>query len=168
MDECSHHLTLGWTILSNTLLLAFSTSLFCSPCTFVLFPGMIPQINSLYKDLVSGSDLRECQAKLCEKCTRLTFSKPRFQWLSGHHQKQISYWGAWVAQLVKRPISAQVMISQLMGSSPTLGSLFSAKPVLDPLSALSPLPWSLSLSKINIKKKRKKQLIYTDLLFPLI
>ena len=34
-----------------------------------------------------------------------------------------SFGGAWVAQLVKHPTSAQVMISLLMSLSPTLGSL---------------------------------------------
>ena len=34
--------------------------------------------------------------------------------------------GAWVAQLVKRPTSAQVMFSQFMGSSPALGSMLTA------------------------------------------
>ena len=33
-------------------------------------------------------------------------------------------WGTWVAQSVKPPTSAQVMISQFMGSSPALGSMF--------------------------------------------
>ena len=37
----------------------------------------------------------------------------------------IFYWGGWVAQSVKCPIPAQVMISYLVGSSPTWGSLLS-------------------------------------------
>ena len=32
-------------------------------------------------------------------------------------------WGAWVAQLVERPTSVQVMISQFLGSSPAWGSM---------------------------------------------
>ena len=84
-------------------------------------------------------------------------------------------WGAWVAQLVKHPTSAQVMISQLVGSSPALGSVLTARS-LEPalilclplslslsLSLSLPLPCSrsvcvsLSLSKINIKKIKKKK-----------
>ena len=45
--------------------------------------------------------------------------------------------GAWVAQLVKYPTSAQVMISQVMGLSPASGSV---------LTAQSPEPASDSVS----------------------
>ena len=51
--------------------------------------------------------------------------------------------GAWVAQSVKYPTLAQVMISRFMSSSLDLGSLLSAQsPLSDPLSPspLSPLP----------------------------
>ena len=67
-------------------------------------------------------------------------------------------WGAWVAQSVERPTSAQVMISQSVSSSPALGSVPTAQslePVSDSvspsLSAPPPLTLclSLSLSKIN-------------------
>ena len=67
-------------------------------------------------------------------------------------------WGAWVAQSVERPTSAQVMISQLVSSSPASGSVPTAQS-LEPASAsVSPslsvppplmLCLSLSLSKIN-------------------
>ena len=70
-------------------------------------------------------------------------------WCLAHrkHLIQDSYcWGAWVAQSVKRPTSAQVMISQLVGSSPTSGSVLTARsmePASDsvspPLSSPSPL-----------------------------
>ena len=67
--------------------------------------------------------------------------------------------GAWVAQLVESPTSAQVMISWSVGSSPASGSVLTAQslePALDSVSpSLSlPLPHSLSLflsQKINIK-----------------
>ena len=45
--------------------------------------------------------------------------------------------GAWEAQLVGRPTSAQVMISRLVGSSPMSGSVLTARslePVLDSVS----------------------------------
>ena len=65
--------------------------------------------------------------------------------------------GAWVAQSVKCPTSAQVMISQLVSSSPASGSVltvWSLEPVPDSVSLSFSLPlphsWSVSLSqKIN-------------------
>ena len=61
-----------------------------------------------------------------------------------------------MAQLVKRPTSAQVMMSRLVSSSPMLGSVLTAQdlePASDPVSpSLSALPLfvlSLPLSKIN-------------------
>ena len=49
-------------------------------------------------------------------------------------------WGAWLVQSVKRPTSAQVMISQSMTSSPASGSVLttqSLEPVSDSVSTLS-------------------------------
>ena len=62
--------------------------------------------------------------------------------------------GTWVAQSVKQPTAAQVMISQFVGSSPASGSVLTAQS-LDPashsvspsLSAPSLLILSLSLSQ---------------------
>ena len=64
--------------------------------------------------------------------------------------------GAWVAQSVKRPTSAQVMISQFVSSSPTSGSVLTAQslePASDSVSpSLSlPLPHSFSLSLSLLK-----------------
>ena len=56
--------------------------------------------------------------------------------------------GAWVAQLVKRPTSAQVMISQLVSSSPASGSVLiaqSLEPALDSVSPSLSAPPSLTL-----------------------
>ena len=50
--------------------------------------------------------------------------------------------GAWVAQLVKHPTSARVMISRFVGSGPTSGSVLTARslePVSPSLSAPLPL-----------------------------
>ena len=74
----------------------------------------------------------------------------------------LSCMGAWVAQLIKRLTSAQVMISWFVGSSSALGSVLTAQ-ILEPasdsvspsLSAPPPLVLCLCLSlrnKINIKK----------------
>ena len=55
--------------------------------------------------------------------------------------------GVWVAQWIKCPASAQVMISRFMSLSPALGSLLSAQSLLQILCL--PLFLSLCLSKIN-------------------
>ena len=62
--------------------------------------------------------------------------------------------GAWVAQLVKRPTSAQVMISRFVSSSPVSGSVLTARSlepgsdsVSPPFSALPMLMLCLSLSQ---------------------
>ena len=63
--------------------------------------------------------------------------------------------GAWVAQLVKHPTLAQVMISYFMSLSPTSGSVLTSQsldPALDSMSpSLSAPPQlhSASLSKTN-------------------
>ena len=43
------------------------------------------------------------------------------------------FWGTWVAQEVKRPTSAQVMISRSVGSSPMSGSVLTVQS-LEPAS----------------------------------
>ena len=76
------------------------------------------------------------------------------------------YGGAWVAQSVGHPTSAQVMISRYMSSSPMSGSVLTAQslePVSDSvspsLSAPPPFMLCLSLSQkqINVEKKIKKK-----------
>ena len=65
---------------------------------------------------------------------------------------------AWVAQSVKHPTSAQVMISQLVGSSPASGSVLMARslePASDSVSpslSACPLPDSCSVS-LSVKNK---------------
>ena len=89
-----------------------------------------------------------CLSLSLSKINKSTFSKNVFL-------------GTWVAQSVKRPTSAQVMISQFVGSSPTSGSVLTTQS-LEPASvsvspslfAPPPLMLCLSHSKIiNIKKK---------------
>ena len=65
--------------------------------------------------------------------------------------KICAFWGAWVAQSVECPISAQVMISQFVGLSPASGSVLTARslePASDSvcLSLSLPLPSSCSVS----------------------
>ena len=64
--------------------------------------------------------------------------------------------GAWVAQSVKRPTSAQVTISRFMSSSPVSGSVLTAQSLEPASDSVSPsvsapplLMLCLSLSKIN-------------------
>ena len=81
------------------------------------------------------------------------------------------YGGTWMAQSVKRPTAAQVMISQLRGSSPKSGSVLTARSplwILRPPLSLCPFPHShsvshsLFLSKIDkhykVGKKKKASL----------
>ena len=70
--------------------------------------------------------------------------------------KVIHIRGAWVAQLVEHPTSAQVMISRSMGLSPVLGSVLTAQSlesvsdsVSPSLSDPPPFMLSVSVSKIN-------------------
>ena len=71
--------------------------------------------------------------------------------------------GAWVAQLVERLTSAQVMILQSMSSSPTPGSVLTAQSLKPALDSVSPslfappllvhsLPLCVSLS-LSLKNK---------------
>ena len=74
--------------------------------------------------------------------------------------------GAWVAQSVKRPTSAQVTISRSVSSSPASGpglmaqSLESASDSVSPSLSAPPRSYSVSLclkNKINVKKIKKKK-----------
>ena len=62
-----------------------------------------------------------------------------------------------MAQLGRQPTWAQVMISLLIGLSPASGSVLTAQSVEPAPDSVSPslslpLPYSRSVSKINIKK----------------
>ena len=62
--------------------------------------------------------------------------------------------GSWVAQSVERPTSAQVMISQLVISSPASGSVLAARSLEPASDSVSPsvsvrLPLAFSLSLKN-------------------
>ena len=81
--------------------------------------------------------------------------------LSLSQDKQINFKkkirDAWVAQSVKPPTSAQVMISQFVGSSPVLGSVLTARslePASDSVSPPLSVPPLLSLSLcLSLKNK---------------
>ena len=68
---------------------------------------------------------------------------------------------AWVAQSAERPTSAQVMISRLVGSSPTSGSVLTAQSLESVSDSVSPslslpLPHSHSVSVSKTNKHFKK------------
>ena len=73
--------------------------------------------------------------------------------------KKISVQGAWVARLVKRLTSAQVMILRFVGSSPTSDSVLTAQSLELPsdsvyVSLSLPLPCSHSVSlSLSLKNK---------------
>ena len=79
----------------------------------------------------------------------LSFVSPDVPDPSGVHiKKSVEVRGAWVAQLVEHLTSAQVMISQLVGSSPVSGSVLTAQslePALDSVSPSLSVPPLLSL-----------------------
>ena len=53
--------------------------------------------------------------------------------------KILYYWGAWVAQSVERPTSAQIMISRFLSSSPASGSVLTAQSLEPAWDSVSPL-----------------------------
>ena len=57
-------------------------------------------------------------------------------------KKKKNYRGAWMTPLVKRPTLAQVTISRFVSSSPTLGSVLTARSLEQASDSVSP---SLSL-----------------------
>ena len=70
------------------------------------------------------------------------------------NKKAVHSGGAWVAQLVKHPTLAQVMILQFLSSSPTTGSLLSVQSLLHTCLPLSlHLPHSFYLKNKYLKKK---------------
>ena len=52
--------------------------------------------------------------------------------------KILYYWGAWMAQSVERPTSAQIMISQFVSSSPASGSVLTAQSLEPAWDSMSP------------------------------
>ena len=80
-----------------------------------------------------------------------SFLQVLWSWQAAHQELPVkgrTTGGAWVAQSVKRPTSAQVKISRLASSRPPIGlSAVWEEPTLDPLSpSLSaPPPFFLSL-----------------------
>ena len=85
--------------------------------------------------------------------------------------KNYATWGTLGVQLIKRPTSAQIMISQFMGSSPTSGSVLTAQSLEPASDSVSPslsappllslcLSASVSVSvSVSLKNKNKNKKI---------
>ena len=58
--------------------------------------------------------------------------------LSPFSYKNPFLWGAWVAESVKRPTSAQVMISRFVSLSPASGSVLTVQSLEPALDSVSP------------------------------
>ena len=97
-----------------------SVSLICQECSF---PYVLSTINYNVKQTMIITVLVSTElVDRRQKCSS---------------DKKGNLWGAWVAQSVKCPTSAQVMISQSVGSSPASGSVLTAQnlePVSDSVS----------------------------------
>ena len=107
-------------------------------------------VNFVQQDSGIGS---EGGGRRCQMITRIYVNYSSIMLF----QKLNLFWGPWVAQSVKRPASAQVMISRLVGSSPASGSVlagWSLEPASDSVSpSLSaPPPHMLCLS-LSLKNK---------------
>ena len=64
-------------------------------------------------------------------------------------------WGAWVAQSIKCPTSAQVMISQFVSSSPAPGSVLTAQSLEPASDSVSPSLSAPSLLMLSLCLKNK-------------
>ena len=108
------------------------------------------------RDCSQERTLRAASEATLTFCTRKPGRTPEKAWRVGQCTEEATQtlisWGAWVARSVKHPTLAQVMISQFVGSSPTLGSVLTLRAwnllqiMCPPLSAPSPLMLCLSLS----------------------
>ena len=74
---------------------------------------------------------------MCVECER----KVKKRATDGDDSKLKCCWGIWVAQSVKRPTSALVIILQFVGLGPTSGSVLTAQS-LEPASDAVSLPLS--------------------------
>ena len=80
------------------------------------------------------------------------FRETTYYWVTSSLQKD---WGSWVAQLVKRPTSAQVMISRFVGWSPASGCVLTAWSLGSASDSLSPSLSAPPLLTLSIKNKNK-------------
>ena len=67
--------------------------------------------------------------------------------------KDTRYWGAWVAQSVKRPTWAQLMISWLVSSGPASGSVLTARSLEPASDSVSPSLSACPLLSLSLAQK---------------
>ena len=101
---------------------------FCAPFPFIQTEQCVCTSRGSFRRIIENF--------MCHVSTLLRFKKRGI------------FWGAWVAQSVKRLTLARVMISQFVGLNPTLGSVLTARslePASDSLSPSLSAPPLLSL-----------------------
>ena len=76
--------------------------------------------------------------------------------LLGFHQKLLNGWGTCMAQSAKHPTSAQVMISQSMGSSHASGSVLTAQSLEPALDSVIPSLSTPPLLMLCLSLSQKK------------
>ena len=117
------------------------------------------QEGDAYQSLGRGPSWK-CPQKIAEVLSMITF----ITWtLAGSNQesihsllnsdcweKKITTRGAWVAQLVECPTSAQVMISQLMSLSPISGSVLTAQSLEPASDSVSPSLSTLQAEDLSL------------------
>ena len=151
-----------------------STGIRCSCCpsgTNLCQPARVYRIMSDFNLLDSRSLGRECpfllpilegiQAHLWDAAgfnsrhhNKAHITIKQFKWIFGFlvHLK-VKFGGAWVAQSVKRPTSAQVTISQSVSSSPASGSVLTVQS-LEPVSdSVSPSLWPSPVHALSLSQK---------------
>ena len=70
-----------------------------------------------------------------------------------HDSKEKNFRGAWVARSVKRPASAQVMVSHFVSSSPASGSVLTAQSLEPASDSVSPSLSAPPLLVLSLSRK---------------
>ena len=137
-----------WQMYKKDVKLSFPTndlSLCCPPnCQFLVCPLFINKVFSF------SEQWRKCACCVmgCFPCRNFScnrmclffadYLRGRFIFKIGKRNWNSKFWGTWVAQWVKHPTLAQVMISQLRSSSPVSGSVLTAQSLEPASDAMSP------------------------------
>ena len=107
-------------------------------CRRVLGPSVTPCARSRFGDYLFSKRKKSqiLRARVCV-CVCALLRAFLIQMLRQAFKKLLP-WGAWVAPSVKRPTSAQVMISRSVGSSPVWGSVLTAQSLEPASDSVSP------------------------------
>ena len=110
----------------------------------------------LQSTMCHQSTVQDCTCKymiVYEKILSSPFSSTGFP-----PSQELTMRGAWLAQLVKHPTSAQVTISRFMSSSPVSGSVPTAQsldPVSDSVSPSLSVPFPAHALSLSVSKRNK-------------